>query len=740
MQTKYLSEKERKTGCSHIYNFQGFNGMAFNFMGETPVYLLAIYFGATNIELGYISSVIFLAGVILVFLPRLLAGKNLVKVQSTAWFIRGLIVLFYLVLFFIEGRPAVVLILVVYTLFCAARIVGVVIWNPLIKMVTTSQNRGEVLAKGNIANQSASVVSKLISFILTSFQFFSGIAGIILLQVFGVIFNSFSSYQLRKVPCRETVEYQKSRNLFVIFVESLKNKKRRFPLFLKWVSISVLVLNGLTIVFIRKVAGFDANFVFLYAMIISLANIFSGLFAKTFADRMGSRPLLIGFNILLSLSYIIWMLLPVSITAGPPVFLYFLLGFLTNFFLLTTNVLVARVVVNTMPDKDTFGYNAMINFVMAFVSFLSGIIGGLLIDRGQSSTFALPNPFSFLFFLLLIISLLLVFLSLIITDKGSLTTKETVAILFSLEGLRAYSYIGKLNTIEEPLKKRTVLLSISQNDASIATEEMRSIIASPLSPGKGELIKSLFNHPRQALLDDLLREAVDSGSYHQTKAIFALGAYKLDDVETLLLELLESDDPSIRSNAAKSLGRAGHRDSLDRVRQLAGKAEQVLDKINYFIALKNMDPDGLVFLSLFDETRNFSRGSFPQTYNSLTAEMLDMKPQLSEIYRSKNLQKGYGLRNFLEQTRDLGYFYNHHKDLIQWFSSSDWFHIGEFCKKCLNETDDMSLPKSILNLKQAVLNEIESYFREDNGDVYDNALACVYFTYQICLYQNSDFK
>merc|ERR1711879_466358 len=130
--------------------------MGFNFMGETPVYLLAIHFGASNIELGYISSVIFLSGFILVFLPRLLAGKNLIKVQSTAWFIRGM--------FILEGSPAVLLILIAYSLFCSARMVGVVIWNPLIKMVTTSQNRGQVLAEGSIANQSASVLSKLISF------------------------------------------------------------------------------------------------------------------------------------------------------------------------------------------------------------------------------------------------------------------------------------------------------------------------------------------------------------------------------------------------------------------------------------------------------------------------------------------------------------------------------------------------------------------------------------------------
>ncbi|MCK5140031.1 MAG: hypothetical protein KAQ85_09335, partial [Thermodesulfovibrionia bacterium] len=398
---------------------------------------------------------------------------------------------------FLNGRPAVFLILIVYTLFCSARMLGIAVWNPIIKMVTTSQNRGEFLAQNNILNQSASVVSKLTSFIVTSFQLFSGIVGILLLQIIGVFFNTAAAIQLRKVPCRETVEYRRGRNIFVILKESLGRRDRRYPLILKWIMVAVIVINGLTIVFIRKEAGFNSNLVFLYSMVMSLAVILSGLFARTFSDRMGSRPLLIGMNILLAVSYIVWVLLPVSSNMGLPVYLYFILGFFTNFFLWSGNVLVSRVLVNTMPEDESFSYNSMTNFVTAFFSLVSGIIGGLLIDTGQHSSMGIFNTYSYLFTFAMILSLLLVVLSLRLIDKGSLSARETVAILFSFEGMRAYMDIGKLNVTEDPVRKRTVLLSISQNEAPVATEEIRHIIASPLSSGKGEVIKSLFSHPRQ---------------------------------------------------------------------------------------------------------------------------------------------------------------------------------------------------------------------------------------------------
>ena len=52
MLTRFLSEDERQKGLRRVYNFQALNGFGFNFMGETPVYLMAIHFGATNIEIG----------------------------------------------------------------------------------------------------------------------------------------------------------------------------------------------------------------------------------------------------------------------------------------------------------------------------------------------------------------------------------------------------------------------------------------------------------------------------------------------------------------------------------------------------------------------------------------------------------------------------------------------------------------------------------------------------------------
>ncbi len=727
MKTKYLTDEERKAGRRLLYRFQALNGIGFNFMGATPVYLLAIHFGAGNLELGYISSVMFLTGIILVALPRLLSGRNLVAVQSTAWLFRGSVVLLYLFLFFLKGRSAVLLILVVYTLFSIVRTIGIAVWNPLVKMVSDPGIRGEVIAQGNILNQSAAVVSKLVSFFVTSITCLSGITGIIILQILGVFFNTAAALSLKKIPCRETVEYRKGRNIFVVLRSSLKNRERKYPLILKWTVVSLIVLNGLIIPFIRKEAGFQSNFVFLYSLVMAVSVIFSGFFSKIFADRIGSRPLLIGMSILLALSFLFWAVLPVKGGEGNiPVVIYYVLGFFTNFFLMTSNVLVSRVVVNTMPEDETFGYNSMINFMMALFSAGSGFLGGTLIDAGQRMHLPVINSYGFLFVLAIFLSLAVTFLSIRLIDRGSLTTRQAAAIFFSFEGLRAYIDIGKMKNTSNPVKKKTVLLSISENEAPFVTEELKKILALPLSASKGEVIKSLFSHPRPELLPELLAEARDSGSYHQLKAIFALGAYPSPDVEELLLQLFQDTDSAVRSNAAKSLGRIGNTTVLPLVRSMADRAESSWDRINYLIALKNMDDSGMFLENLFDTGAKGPEGTFRQTYYALCADLYGMAPSLSALYQACNLTKGKGIQVFLESTRDHERFYRYYQDLKKWFKEEKGASVRAFCRESLRDLPDEAETGYKTGLRNGILR-----FTEREKTVYDDMCAAVYFTYQI---------
>lgn len=136
--TRYLSEAEKREGRKHLYRQEMYNGIAYSWIGDTIVYLMAIYFSASNIALGYISAAAYITGVVLPFVPRIFHGKNHIKVQSTVWAFRGLVCLLYLGLFFLTGQAAVFLLLLVYTLFNLFRMVGVALHDSPVLYVQVS--------------------------------------------------------------------------------------------------------------------------------------------------------------------------------------------------------------------------------------------------------------------------------------------------------------------------------------------------------------------------------------------------------------------------------------------------------------------------------------------------------------------------------------------------------------------------------------------------------------------------
>ena len=126
VRTKYLSEKEKKVGQAHLYHSEVWNGLGVSMLGDTIVYILAVRFGASNIALGYIASAMYIVGIIIPVTTRIFDNRNVVRLQTINWFLRGLVCLLYLPLLWVQGSFAVFLLLFVYTMFCTFRVLGMV--------------------------------------------------------------------------------------------------------------------------------------------------------------------------------------------------------------------------------------------------------------------------------------------------------------------------------------------------------------------------------------------------------------------------------------------------------------------------------------------------------------------------------------------------------------------------------------------------------------------------------------
>ena len=718
MATRFLSPEEKAKGIKHHYRHQAFNGAGFNFLGDTPVYLLAISFGASNTQLGYISSTLFITGMLLTIVPRLFAGVNIVKLQAGAWLLRGLTCLSYSALFFIDGKPAVYLILGVYTLFCTFRIAGVVVYQPLIKSITNNRNKGTVLSRSALNFHWPLSIGRVVSFLFTSIKQFTGVTGILVLQWLGIIMNTIAAYHARKIPCREKVRYTRGQNVFTTLNVAMKNREARYSLYLSWTNTALMVTFGFVIPFLRRGVQMSSSLIFLYTLGAGIASVTAGLYSQSFADRIGSRPILLGSTLLLGLCTLLWMLTPQDLNVS----FYFIFGFLTTFSLFINSVMTNRLVVRTMPENDMVTFSAMVNFFAGIVSFIIGLSSGILADISSSAGLPLPNDYSLTFLLASILVCLNLLFAHKVKDPGSLPPRQAAKLMFSLTNLATYQRINQISKTENPTDKKALLLELGKDKTDMAEREIQKFFHNPLSNEKGEGILALFSTPRPNLIPELLKEAQDPHSYHRIRAIFALGGYPDDETEALLIKLLDDPDPTVRSTTAKSLGRIKSYSELEKVRRQAAAAEGIWNHINYTIALKNMDKEGLILRDVFLPEYSSKGESYVQTHYSLHAQLQNFTPELAGIFQSRNLKQGQGLRDFLDEARDNQGFLDNHSNFINGFSKNEFIKIWNLCRNLIKAKECSSY---FNHLKQSIL----EYPLEKSG--YDDALAVVYFAYQL---------
>jgi len=516
--------------------------------------------------------------------------------------------------------------------------------------------------------------------------------------------------------------------------KSMANTSLQMRLYLRWFSTMVIVVFGMSVPFMRIVLGVSSSLVMFYSVCLGLAVVFAGLVSKNFADRLGSKPLSIFSSLFSIICLLLWAMLPHEVSY----LWFFLLGFFTNFFLSLVSLLVVRLVAQVMPDDEAVSFNSMVNFVIAIFALAAGFLSGLMANMSDVATHIfsisgrfIGNPYTLVFLFALGMDVIVLVLSSRLQEVGSYSTHDAAAVVFSLHGLQAVSMIEKLSKTVDPTKRRALLLALGSNLNNIATSEMREILAYPFSPDKEDAIRSLGEKPRKALLDDLIKIAVDDDSYVQLEAIAALGSYKGEDkARQALVNLLHGHWSSVRSMASRSLARMTMGpEYLEEINQLSLSARHIDEEIDFLIAKRNMDKEGLFYKDFFLSVLQKRSASFRQTRYAVLASFLKFgSPRLARLYEEMNNgDVDDFLTDFLTEAKDLPQIDENYAMIFDAFSKNDWGAVRTFCLGML-DICDVSFNSSFENLRLGILKA-----REMDIACFDiqDALAELYFCYSL---------
>ncbi len=717
--TIFLSRSERRIGGRLFLRFSGFNGFGISFLGDAPVTLLAIYFGAGNMELGLIAAMIHISGIALLIVPRIFKGRNVVTVGFWAWMIRGLVGLPYSLLLFIQGKTAVALIMTLYALFCLSRTAGVAMVTTIQKRLMVSRTQSDLIFRTATSYQGNQILSRFISFIILSLKQISELVGLIVLPFLGVIFNTAAAFTLKKVPNRTKVDYKPGENLIKILIRFLKIPQSRNILILRWISLAQLILFGMAVPFLRRSVGIDIARIFLFTIAISLGAFLSSLSLRPIAARAGSRPLLFFTAIPGVLFFLLWTFIPENYSLE----VFAIAGFITMYVLNASNLAVNRLLISITPDNGAVGFFSMETFVTSILAIIIGFSAGYLADISEILSSRLPiNDYGLVFLPAAVGSLVQVLLILRIKEPGSMGLAESARILTNINNLRAWQTISNIETTADPIKRKTLIHSMGHNRAPVVSSEIGKILAEPLSQEKGELIEALFLTRRPELADFLYGEAADPAAFHREKAIFALGAYPGRETEKILETLLNDDDPTIRAAASKSLGRIGSKGHLEKIKEMWQQSESLHERLDFMIAMLHMDTEKLYLNDVFSPRIIVSGEKSERTIFTLISRQFGMSPPLGILYREESTHYGRGLELLLEESMDTSFLLEQSHNLESHWEEQRYRKIWELCRSALKEVDP---PPELVPITRALLQ-----FPIDMADS-ANTLAVLFFTYQI---------
>ncbi len=645
--TAVLSTAEREQGFASYMKHITWNGLGVFLLNNTVVSLMAIHFGASNLELGYINAAFHVTGVVSLLVPRIFRGRRITGVFGWAWMARGITALFYGLLLLLSGPVARFTILLVFTGFCIARAVGVSVAHAVQRDVMRDREVGGSIVRLNIRLGYAQFAAQLLSFGLLSLAFLQGITGLVTIAYIGIVMNTVASIHILRIPGRSVVEDTTGTGALATAVKIFRHRHQAIPLLVHCLGMGVYVLFAFQVVFLRRVLEAPDSMAILFTLVGAVAAILANIGLKPFADSIGEKPLLVIASSGLAVSALAWAFIPGTLTL--PV--YFLLGFVTYFFVRSLLTLKSAALVKAIPQRNRIAYTSTANVTLGVVALVLGLAGGALADLALLVPRFVVHQYTFTFLFTAMIAGLTTVLCLKLPGGRSLSLRETADIMLSVRNLRAFLDANQLDFAGDPAQRESLLLSLERSSTAIATSRLRERLRGPSVAEKERVLRILFRSPRTEILEEIIEQARDPAGYNRRDALFTLGAYRDERAKQALRETLrEGCGPETEAVALKSLARQDCRDLLPEIRErLKDGTGPPRAELDLAVAEAVLDPEGPQLEVLFE--RAFARGSvsFATTRLLISFNRLDLKPGLQGYLQAEMNFPGRGFMDLLEE-------------------------------------------------------------------------------------------
>lgn len=633
-----------------------FNGFGYPFIIEAVIILLALHYGASDLQMGFIFAAPHLTGFAAVFAPRLLHGVDMSVIWSRMWWTRGFLAVLYLLIPLvpgISGDTRVWLVILALYLVGVARALGMTVYVPVIKALTPPREIASTMARVMTATQTGTLLCRVTAFFWLGSGLLSEHLALLSLIVLGIISNSYTATVVGKLPATGEMDGASVKGVFQVLAELARKRATRRVAVLTLVQTAMFIFAGYTVSYCSKVMQFDGTRIFLLMLCGSVVSIAATYVVKIVGERITTRLQLLLATMLSGACALLWAV-PGLLPGSGSFWFYFALFPLTG-----VGASVAATKLMAL-QSEYLPKNSAARVAIAFqVLTLAGGLASLglvqIMQTDERSWIAqhlhlLPggsntHAYSGLFLtwalaaglVWLIVRSLPRHAERPLHEELSLLLPQNLYDLYRTYSLSRYD-VGGLRG-----RGRLVLEGVMLNASALSKNLLRESLHTSEVSRRYSALRMLVCRPQEDVLPEVLAEAADAQSPLRYEALTALGFMECKEALPLLRQLSDDPDPMTASGALKSLLRLGDEVPFEQV--LAVWRRCPSNHVRWGLAAGLADADRLcALLGLLNlELPATTSPTWAAMLLQMTAEVRDTKADMVDVLDAERERHGAGL-------------------------------------------------------------------------------------------------
>lgn len=549
-----------------------FNGFGYPFIIEAVIIMLALYYGASDMQMGFIFAMPFLTGFAALFAPRLLAGMDMSSIWSRMWWARGLIAILYLAVPIVpgvSGDTRVWLLVFVQYMVGIARALGMTVYVPVLKALTPQREIASTMAQVMTSTQLGTLACRVVAFFWLGWGIVSEHYALLALIVLGILSNSYTATLVGRLPATGEMESSSLTGMAQMLRSLTVAPATRRVAVLTLIQTGMFIFGGYTISYCKNELHYEGSKIFLLMLMASVAGIAVTHMLKIIGERITTRLLMLLAAMLTCGCALLWAL-PGLLPWGRNFWFYMLLFPLTGIGAAIAGTKMMVLQAEFLPR------NSAARMAIAFqVLTLVGGLGSLglvqVLQTNEESWLGshlqglpgagLLHDYSALFLAWAVgaIVIWLIARSLPTPQHQPLHKELSLLLPQNLYDLYRTYTLSNIDPVGMRGKGRLILEGVMLNASVLSHDLLKESLHTCDATRRFSALRMLISRPQDDVLPEVLAEAADPESPARCEALTALGFMGCMGALPLLREQARDADALVATNAMKSLLRLGEK-------------------------------------------------------------------------------------------------------------------------------------------------------------------------------------